>query len=71
MSDFAFAYFNSELDKLAVPELTQILNKVKSLISSKTNASQNSFSRELGVLEEDFYISPDFDETPECFKEYM
>ena len=71
MSDFAYDYFNTELDKLALPELTQIFEKVKSLISKRTNEKSSSFSRALGGLEEGFYIAPDFDETPECFKEYM
>ncbi|MBQ7158793.1 MAG: hypothetical protein IJS09_05140 [Treponema sp.] len=71
MSDFAYDYFNTELDKLALPELTQIFEKVKSLISKRTNEKAASFSRALGGLEEGFYMAPDFDETPKCFKEYM
>ena len=71
MSDFAYDYFNTELDKLALPELTHIFEKVKSLISKRTNEKSSSFSRALGGLEEGFYMAPDFDETPECFKEYM
>lgn len=71
MSDFAFQYFNSELEKLALPELTQIFDKVKTLISEKSGENATSFSRELGGLEEGFYIAPDFNETPDCFKEYV
>jgi hypothetical protein len=71
MSDFAFDYFNTELDKLAVPELNQILEKVKSLLSQKTNTNEPVFKRQLGGLEEGFYMAPDFNETPDCFKEYM
>lgn len=71
MSDFAYSYFNTELDNLALPELTQIFEKVKSLISLRTNEKSAAFSRELGGLEEGFYIALDFDETPDCFKEYM
>ncbi|MBO4320815.1 MAG: DUF2281 domain-containing protein [Treponema sp.] len=71
MSDFAYNYFNTELDNLALPELTQILEKVKSLISIRTNEKNSEFSRELGGLEDGFYMATDFDETPECFKEYV
>ena len=71
MSDFAFQYFNSELDNLPLPELTQIFDKVKSLISEKSGEKTASFTRELGGLEDGFYIAPDFNETPDCFKEYM
>ena len=70
MSDFAYDFFNTELDKLAVPELTQILEKVKNLLSQKTNSSEPGFKRQLGGLEDGFYMAPDFDETPDCFKEY-
>ena len=71
MSDFAFKYFNSELDNLSLPELNQILDKVKTLISVKSGEESTSFTRELGGLEEGYYMVPDFDETPDCFKEYM
>ncbi len=68
MSDFALAYFNTELDKLDVPSLTAILEKVKLLLAKK---AEKPFKRELGGLEDGFYMAEDFDETPECFKEYM
>lgn len=71
MSDFAFQYFNSELDKLALPELTQILEKVKALISKKSDENSSPFHRKLGGLEEGFFMAPDFDETPDCFGEYL
>ena len=71
MSDFAFNYFNSELDNLAVPELTQILEKVKTLLSQKTETNDTYFTRKLGGLEEGFYMASDFNETPDCFEEYM
>ena len=70
MSDFALAYFNTELDKLDVPSLTAILEKVKTLLAKKTGA-ENSFKRELGGFEDGFFMASDFDETPECFKEYV
>lgn len=71
MSDFAFQYFNSELDKLALPELTQILEKVKTLISKKSGENASYFHRELDGLEAGFFMTPDFDETPDCFGEYL
>ena len=71
MSDFAYEYFNTELDNLALPELNQIFEKVKTLISKKSNGQSSTFSRELGGFEEGYYMAPDFNETPDCFKEYM
>lgn len=35
MSDFAYDYFNSELDKLDIPSLQEILDKVQRLLLSK------------------------------------
>ena len=70
MSDFAFEYFNSELDKLDVPELTKIFEKVKKLLAQKKK-QEKPFARQLGGLEKGFYMASDFDDTPECFKEYM
>ena len=71
VSDFAFQYFNTELEKLALPELNQILEKVSSLICAKTGGESPIFFRELGGLEDEFYMASDFDETPACFEEYM
>lgn len=35
MSDFAYAYFNTELDKLDVPSLEGIFEKVQNLLAKK------------------------------------
>ena len=35
MSDFAYAYFNSELDKLDIPSLEGIYEKVQKLLAKK------------------------------------
>ena len=35
MSDFAYEYFNSELDKLDIPSLQKILDKVQRLLLCK------------------------------------
>lgn len=35
MSDFAYDYFNSELDKLDIPSLQEIFDKVQRLLLSK------------------------------------
>lgn len=42
MSDFAYAYFNSELDKLDVPALEGIFEKVKALLAKKKTAQNDS-----------------------------
>lgn len=40
MSDFAFEYFNRELDNLDVPALTKIFEKVKKLLAQKKKAEK-------------------------------
>lgn len=42
MSDFAYAYFNSELDKLDIPALEGIFEKVQSLLAKKRSVQNNS-----------------------------
>ena len=48
MSDFAYAYFNDELEHLDVPELEQILEKIQGLLTKKKDtkhsASDNFFA---------------------------
>ena len=41
MSDFAYAYFSSELDKLDVPALEGIFEKVQKLLAKKRAAADN------------------------------
>ena len=50
MSDFVYAYFNSELDKLDVPSLERILEKVQFLLERKRSA-QNDYSVNLSEVE--------------------
>ena len=51
MSDFAYAYFNSELDKLDIPSLEGIYQKVQLLLARKrsiqndTNINQEEVDR--------------------------
>ncbi|MBQ2479870.1 MAG: hypothetical protein II516_01375, partial [Treponema sp.] len=35
MSDFAYAYFSTELDKLSLPDLEQLFEKIKGLIAKQ------------------------------------
>lgn len=50
MSDFAYAYFNSELDKLDVPALEGIFEKVKALLAKK-KTSQNDSEVDMAEVE--------------------
>ena len=44
----------------------------KSKTTAKSGAeSENGYLRQPGILKGKIVMSEDFDETPECFKEYM
>lgn len=52
----------------------QVLNFAKSLNTVKTASSRISSDtprRKCGILRGQVKMTDDFDETPECFKEYM
>lgn len=42
MSDFAYAYFKSELDKLDVPSLEGIFEKVQALLAKKRSVQTDA-----------------------------
>ena len=42
MSDFAYAYFSSELDKLDVESLEEIFEKVQTLLTQKRTTPEES-----------------------------
>jgi hypothetical protein len=61
MSDFAYAYFNSELDKLDVPSLEGIFEKVQVLLAKKRSA-QNDYTVNQSEVEK---INAVYDKIPE------
>ncbi len=51
--------------------LAYIANIMKSRTSSIPPVTKGQTKRHAGGLTGDFYMADDFDETPDCFKEYM
>lgn len=52
----------------------QVLNFAKSLNTAQSESERSSASkshRKSGILKGQVEMADDFDETPECFKEYM
>ena len=47
MSDFAYAYFSTELEKLSLPDLEQLLEKIQGLIAKQR---EKKISREEAAL---------------------
>lgn len=68
-SDSFFEIFQSSnfLESLSVFKLEELKKKIEKIISVK----ENTFKRELGGLEKDFWIAEDFDETPDVFNDYL
>ena len=68
---------NQRIDRLpddSVRLLIQFIDSISLDHSSKEKASRNEESktyRKPGILKGSLVLADDFDETPECFKEYM
>lgn len=50
--------------------MAYLANIIKQKTTSTTSAEKR-FTRKLGGLEDGFWMADDFDETPDCFKEYI
>lgn len=69
-----------ELKDLPEANIADVIDYIKFLKSKLLNTENNlspatanrkHAQRKLGVLQGDFFMADDFDETPDCFKEYM
>lgn len=58
--------FSEEQKKLVFNLIESISNMNKGFLNSKKQRY-----REPGIMKSSVYMSPDFDETPECFKDYL
>lgn len=53
-------------------ELENFLDYLQFKSSQKNEEKENKFNRTFGIAKtDDYWIAPDFDETPEDFKDYM
>ena len=63
------------ITSLPTDKLTQVINFAKFLLTedndSMTIDKEEKFIRQPGLLKGQIKMSADFNETPECFKEYM
>ena len=65
MSDFAYAYFSTELDKLSLPDLERLFEKIKGLIAKQKEKSVSKEKVLPAFLTEMFAIA---DKEPEKHK---
>lgn len=70
MSDSAFSTLEQQIKKCSYNEKISLLSLIVDLLKSNTKGEKKS-KRELGGLKGKVWMSDDFDETPECFKEYI
>lgn len=64
----------SSIETLTYEEQVNLMSVILQAIKKRGVAekkSQSSLKRTLGDLEKGFWISDDFDETPECMKDYI
>ena len=67
------------ITSLPADKLSQVITFAKFLLtqpetditSEQARAKNENFIRQPGILEGQIKIAADFDETPECFKEYI
>ena len=60
-----------KIECLTVEQQQSVFDYVDFLFSKNTSVQKKEHKRRPGGLTGKFFMAPDFDETPECFKEYM
>lgn len=64
-----YEVLEKKIECLTTTQQQSVIDFVNFLLSQ--NEKQEKQKRQPGGLTGKFYMSPDFDETPECFKEYV
>ena len=61
-----------EAEGLSEDKMQEVIDFILFLKARPSDNTKGKKKRELGVFKkEGFYMAEDFDETPECFKEYV
>lgn len=72
MASILVSQLKDQILSISLNEKLELLSFIENALkSSNCIPSKKSTKRVLGGLEKDFWIASDFDETPECFKDYM
>ena len=70
MSETAFFLLEQQIKECSVDEKLTLLSFIANLLK-KESVPEKKTKRTLGALKGKIWMSEDFDETPECFKEYI
>lgn len=60
-----------KIECLTAEQQQSVFDYVEFLFSKRTGSQKKVQKRTPGGLTGKFFMAPDFDETPDCFKEYM
>lgn len=72
MSSFVMSKMQQEIKSATYEEQVSLLAFIADLLKEKIQPQKSiKPKRKLGGLEKGFLIADDFDETPDCFKEYI
>lgn len=74
MSDIALAEIKSKIETSTYEEQVDLLGYIAGLLKNEKPVQNENVlqpKRKLGGLEKGFWIADDFDETPDCFKDYV
>lgn len=66
MSDFAYAYFSTEMDKLELPQLEEIFEKAKRLILKKKTEGVTVDAEEVAKINAVYSKIPKEEQTINC-----
>ena len=70
MSSIAFSTLTQQIKECSYDEKITLLSFIADLLKHNPKI-ENKSKRKLGELKGKIFISEDFDETPECFKDYI
>lgn len=65
------AQIENQVNFFSFEEQLQLLAYIANKVSMHTSAQPKKTKRCAGGLTGKFYMAEDFDDTPDCFKEYM
>lgn len=72
MSNQALIQMQQQLQSASYEEQVSMLSFIADLLKKKIQPQKKlQPKRKLGGLEKGFWIADDFDETPDCFKDYI
>jgi len=70
MSDIAFSTLTQQIKNCTYDEKISLLSFIADLLKNNPKVEKKA-KRKLGEFKGKIFMSEDFDETPECFKDYV